>query len=323
MSTKTRVLEVLYQQPRAFISGEDLAAALGLSRAAVWKAVHSLKAQGIAIESVAGQGYRILAQEDVLCLETLRQALQSPEIELQFFDELDSTNRAAKEWALAGAPHGSLLVAARQTAGRGRLGRSFLSPQGGLYMSILLRPREEASTAVMMTAGAAVAVCRAVASLSGIQLGIKWVNDLFLQGKKCCGILTEAGTGFENASIEYMVLGIGINVTTTAQQLGEHADVATSLAAGGDWPVEATRAKLAAAVYHQVLEVYGELGDKAFLPEYRDRSIVLGRQVRVLATPVYEAEALEIDQEARLIVREPNGCRTALSYGEISIKLDK
>lgn len=320
-NTKSSLLRLLEQNREGYLSGEEMAEGLGISRAAVWKAVKALRARGVQVESAPGLGYRLAPGSDALTLEALRVALEDPVCPARVLETVDSTNLEAKRWALEGAPHGALVVAARQSAGRGRLGRSFQSPPGGLYMSMVLRPQaHQGQSAVLVTTAAAVAACRAVSALCGIELSIKWVNDLFLGEKKVCGILTEAGTGVENGAIEYMVVGIGINHTTRPEEFPPGvAELASSLFPDGHAPV--TRARLAAGIVRELARLFSLLPDAGFLQEYRRRSMALGRQVQVLASPPWWGRAVEIDDAARLVVEKPNGERVALSYGEISIKL--
>lgn len=318
-TTKSKLLALLEAQRGQLISGEDVAQKLQVSRAAVWKAAQSLRQQGVEIEAVQGGGYRLPLHSDVLSPEGMAAAL--PHTPLRVLQEVDSTNLEAKRWAIEGAPHGSMVMAARQTAGRGRLGRSFTSPDGGLYLSIVLRPRHLApQQAVLVTAAASVAVCRAVHSLCGLQLGIKWVNDLFIGSHKCCGILCEAGTGVENGTIEYIVAGIGLNYSTCASAFSALPEgTAASLYPNGGAPVP--RAQLAAAIYRNVTGLFNTLPDTGFLAEYRQHSIVLGHKVTIADTPPVTGTAFAIDDEARLWVRMDDGTERCLSYGEISIKL--
>ena len=193
-TTRQALLQALSAAGGAYISGQQLAGQLGVSRAAVHKAAAALIAQGYALEAVSRRGYRLLGG-DPFCAE----AVGPYPAPVQVYDTLESSNRTAKLLALDGAPHGTLVLTAHQSAGRGRLGRVFESPSGkGVYLSVLLRPAVPAASAQTATIGAAVAVCRAVQELCGLELGIKWVNDLYYQGKKVCGILTEAGTDLES-----------------------------------------------------------------------------------------------------------------------------
>lgn len=247
---------------------------------------------------------------------------------VKVLQETDSTNRVAREWLAAGASHGAMVLAERQSAGRGRLGKGFASPSGGLYMSLGLRcGPEESASLPLLTAAAAVAVCGAVASRCGVELGIKWVNDLYLDGKKCCGILAEATVSAVEAvsgaaGIEAVVVGIGINYTTPLAAFpAELADTVTSLFPGGPPPVSAR--ELAEDIRRRLLAVFPRLGEREFLPEYRRRNIVPGRAVTVLADPPWTGEALAIDEEARLVVRAPDGTKKSLAAGEIRVTIDR
>lgn len=307
------------QQRGVPVSGEEVARRLGISRAAVWKAVEALRRQGAKIEAVPGSGYRLAPKSDFLTPQAVLAHLPQA-YPVRVLEETASTNLVAKQWALEGTPHGSMVLANRQTGGKGRLGRSFQSPAGGLYLSIVLRPQMHAADAVQVTAAAAVAVLRAVQSLCGLGLGIKWVNDLFYKGKKCCGILTEAGTGFEAASIEYIVVGIGLNFTTDPQDfLPELREITASLFPQGGAPC--TRGQLAAAIHTGLLALFAALPQKTYLEDYRQHSLVLGRQVTVLANSPYEATATGITDDGQLVVQTAGGGRQVLSSGEISVKI--
>ena len=209
--TKQALLQALSCAEGRYISGEQLAQTLGVSRAAIHKAAAALTAQGYTLEAAPRRGYRLLGG-DPFCADAVGE-YPAP---VYVHERLDSSNQTAKRLALAGAPHGTLVLAGQQSAGRGRMGRRFESPAGkGIYLSLVLRVPVPASKALGVTVGAAVAVARAVQKLCGIELGIKWVNDLYYQGKKVCGILTEAGTSVESGLLEWLVVGIGLNLTTT------------------------------------------------------------------------------------------------------------
>ena len=171
-----------------------------------------LRAQGYLIESVTNKGYRLSSRSDVLSEAGVERYLKATGLRIQVVDRVDSTNSAMKRMAAEGAPHGSVLIANEQSAGRGRMGRSFYSPPGtGIYMSLLLRPHTDAQRATLVTASAAVAVAEAIEQLAGEPVQIKWVNDIFLDDKKISGILTEAAFGLESGVPEYVVVGVGIN----------------------------------------------------------------------------------------------------------------
>ncbi len=255
----------------------------------------------------------------MLKAERILKYLSAP-LKITVFDTLESTNRTARE--LAKSNNGEQVIIARsQTGGRGRMGRSFFSPDGGLYMSLLLYPDMMASAGVMITAAAAVAVARAIDSAAGTKSEIKWVNDVYLGGKKVCGILTEAQTR-SDGSIEYAVLGIGINLV--APDGGFPEDIAGRAGAVFDTLTDDADNKLAATVINEFTNIMRGGFDKAgFLDEYRSRSCVIGHAVDVMriadgeATPAF---AVGIDDDCRLIVRFANGTEEALGSGEVSIR---
>lgn len=311
--TKQALLQALSGAEGRYISGEQLAQTLGVSRAAIHKAAATLTAQGYTLEAAPRRGYRLLGG-DPFCADAVGE-YPAP---VYVHERLDSSNQTAKRLALAGAPHGTLVLAGQQSAGRGRMGRRFESPAGkGIYLSLVLRVPVPASKALGVTVGAAVAVARAVQKLCGIELGIKWVNDLYYQGKKVCGILTEAGTSVESGLLEWLVVGIGLNLTTTPADWPEElARTAGSLFPGGPAPVG--RAALAGAIARELLALC-----PAFdcLDEYRARCFVPGHWVTVCAeTETYAAKALAIDEEGRLVIQRENGRQEALRCGEVTTR---
>lgn len=235
--------------------------------------------------------------------------------ELTVYDVVDSTNNAARLLAKNGAPHGAAVLALCQTAGKGRLGRGFFSPAGaGVYLSVILRPNCSPEQSLALTSAAAVAVCRAIKTVCGLETKIKWVNDIYWGGRKLCGILAESVLG--NAGIDYVVLGVGVNVLRAAFP-PELSDVAVSLEEAGARLVDQNR--LAAAILNEL----GRCENMDFLDEYRARSCVLGRQVRVIqGTRSYEAEAVDLDQRGHLRVVTAEGETIMLSSGEISLRGD-
>ena len=213
---KADVLAALDAARGKYISGQELAQQLGVSRTAIWKAVAALRADGIPVAAVTNRGYILSPAADVLNAAAVT-ALLAPEaaraLQVEVVDRLPGTNAALRARAENGAPEGLVLIAQAQSAGRGRGGHSFFSPQGGLYLSILLRPEIGLRQAVRLTAMAAVAACRAAEKVSGAELRIKWVNDLWRDGRKVCGILTEAALDMESGMLDYAVLGLGFNIT--------------------------------------------------------------------------------------------------------------
>jgi len=324
LRTKYSVLELLEQHRGQSLSGEELARRLGVSRTAVWKAVGDLKKEGYHIEAVTNKGYRLSRDTDILSVQGLLPFLDDPELadRIYIFKEVESTNRTALNMMLEGAGYVTVVIAETQTACRGRQGRSFSSPPGkGIYMSIVLRPAfQTLPQAALVTTAASVAVCRAIEKVTGRQLGIKWVNDLFLRDRKVCGILTEAITDFESGTVEGLVLGIGVNFSARPEDFAPEArETAGSLCPG--CTDGARRILLAAELINQASRLGDLLNEGGFLDEYRRRSLVLGKWITVLhPLGSYEALALDIDQEGRLLVRLQDGSTRLLNGGEVRIR---
>ena len=322
--SRERVYALLRQRAGAFCSGEELSRALGISRAAVWKAVDSLRRDGYTIEARRSQGYRLVAAPDVLVEREIRRYLPGdvPCPDLRCLQEVDSTNSYLKREALKGAPHGTVAVANCQSAGRGRMARRFQSPPDqGVYLSVLLRPQLMPPQLMGATGMAAVAVCGAVERAAGVRPGIKWTNDLILGGRTLGGILTELSLEGETGRPEYLVIGVGLNVRQRAEDFPpEVADVATSLAAQG---YEVSRAALAAAL----IEAFGRLsrdlgGDiTPWVEAYRRDCVTLGREVRLLWSEDQERGlALDVDGQFGLVVRRADGTETTVRTGEVSVR---
>lgn len=229
--------------------------------------------------------------------------------------QLPSTNSVARALARDGAAEGTTVVAARQTAGRGRHGRDFHSPDGGVYLSVVLRPAATLS-AGDITACAAVAVARAIERLCPAAVGIKWVNDLYIHHRKVCGILTE-GACAPDGTLAYAVLGIGVNVAPVT--FPPSLDMATSLANEG---YRVDRAALIAAVLEEWESLYTRYDPAAILAENRRRSVVIGQRVTVRQGDIaYPATAVDITDGGHLLVRTPTGEMTTLCHGEVSLSL--
>lgn len=243
------------------------------------------------------------------------------EIKLEAFESLDSTNTYLKKRAAGGAPEGTVVIANAQTAGRGRMGRSFASAPGlGIYLSMLLRPSTEAECVQSLTAGTAVAVCRAVERVCGVAPGIKWINDLFLKGKKICGILCESSLKDEKA--EYVVLGIGLNVITRPQDFPEELR-GTAGSLYSQTGIVYERGKLISAMISELSAMYEawKTDPCALLDDYRRRCIVLGKTVEVspVTGGVFTAAAEEISDDFGLVLRLPDGSTSTVHSGEVSI----
>lgn len=323
--SREKVLQLLRAQ-EGYLSGEDLSRELGLSRAAVWKAVEALRKDGYAIEARTGLGYRLTAAPDALTEREVRRFLGTPGIlgrELHCLGTIDSTNIYAKKLALAGAPDGTVVIANDQTAGRGRMGRQFQSPKDkGIYLTVLLRPEVEPQRLMPITAMAGVAVCDAVEKVCGVRPGLKWPNDPVIGKRKICGILTEMSLEGETGHVQYLVLGIGINVGQEAEDFTpDVAAIATSLSSYLGRPV--SRPQLAAALIGELERLYETLksGDlSAYLAAYRADCVNLGKTVQLLGEGREVVTAVDIDGEFGLVVRTEDGREKTVRSGEVSVR---
>ena len=320
MSTKNDVLGALMASDGA-VSGERLARKLGLTRNAVWKAVGQLREEGYVIDAVTNLGYRLASAPNMISEPEILRYTATTCIgrQLEVHALLDSTNTRAKLLAAQGAPHGFLVCADSQTEGRGRFGRQFFSPEhSGVYITYVLRPKLPAEQAVMITSMAAVAVARAIEALADLEVKIKWVNDLYVNGRKACGILCEASMDFDSGQLDHVVLGIGINVGRMRFP-DELESIATSLENECHAPV--SRSRLIAEISNQLEALYPDLAVGAFMAENRARSNVIGRDVLVLrGNERFEAHVMDIDARGRLVIRTAEGI-SRVGAGEISLKV--
>lgn len=322
MSIRESVLAALVEADGA-VSGEALAGRLNVTRNAVWKAIAQLREEGHEIEAVTNRGYRLSETSDVVSEPGVGRWLKTQDLgrAIEVHPVIDSTNTRAKALAAQGAVHGTLVCARSQTGGRGRFGRRFHSPDAtGIYMSLILRPKLPAEMAVMITSMTAVAVARAIERLADVQVQIKWVNDLYISGKKVCGILCEAGMDFESGQLEYAVVGIGVN-TARAEFPEEIRDIATSV--GNACGKDISKNRLIAEICNCMEEMYGQLGDGAFMAESRARSNVIGRNVVVLrGGERFPARAIDIDDQGSLVVETEDGIQ-AVHSGEVSVRWEE
>jgi BirA family biotin operon repressor/biotin-[acetyl-CoA-carboxylase] ligase len=271
--------------------------------------VRALRKDGYIIESVTNRGYRLCG--DALIPEEVSEKL-GEDIEVFCYNSIDSTNTEAKRLLAQGNNKKMLLLAREQTAGRGRQGKSFYSPKDtGLYMSLVLHPDTLPQNAVSTTTAAAVAVCRALEALTGLDVKIKWVNDIYLGDKKVCGILTEAVSDFETGRVSAVIIGIGLNISTT--DFPEDAQNAASLM------TDIKRADLAVAITNELLGLVGS--SKNFIEYYKAHSLLLGREISVIeGSRRIPATALDIDGDGGLTVKLESGEIKTLRSGEISIR---
>lgn len=253
---------------------------------------------------------------DIISAEKILKTVKNPSFyDIKVLDETVSTSTLLKELGENGAKEGTVVIAEKQTGGRGRLGRSFFSPKAsGIYMSLLVRPKISLSECAQITALTAVSVRDAIYEATGIATGIKWVNDLYKDGKKVCGILTEASLSEDNRTPKFISVGIGINVYQSDMP-SDIADIATSLFT----EEKAVRNKLIAKILDIFYSYYA--GGNSFTEKYKKYSVVTGKRIRVIrGNESFEAEALGINDDCSLAVRLDSGETLALSSGEISIR---
>ncbi|MEI5993884.1 biotin--[acetyl-CoA-carboxylase] ligase [Candidatus Enterococcus mansonii] len=321
MSTKSQVLTLLMQQMPAFISGEEIAKKLSLSRTAIWKAINELKKEGHLISSSRNKGYRY-EPSDVLSAEGIQFALNpdTPKLSIVVLDSSESTMKDAKLAAINGEPSNTLIVADLQEASKGRFGRPFFSKAGvGIYMSMLLRPNQNFEEMAQYTVIMAVAIARAMDNLASVQTEIKWVNDIYINGKKVCGILSEAMSDVESGQISNVIIGMGINFSLKQREFPEELqEKATSLFQENSPTI--TRNDLIAEIWNQFYSILDQLPDRTFLEEYRQKSFVLGKTVSFTQAGVdYKGIATTISEHGELVVKLDEGIEKVLSSGEISL----
>lgn len=322
MRTREKLLDFFEENKGIYFSGEELAARLSISRTAVWKAVNSLRKHGYEIAAVPNKGYCLSADTDILSSQGVEKYLEPvcDSVQVEILPVVGSTNDHLREKATRGIPEGYTTIAGSQTGGRGRTGRSFYSPENtGIYMSLLLRPQNcSPAAAVKFTTMAAVAACRAIEKVSQKKAQIKWVNDVFIEDKKVCGILTEGAVSLEKGSLEYVILGIGINVYPPRGGFPQELEKT----AGAVFQEKKSDGKnrLAAGFLNAFMELYRGEAEKDHAREYRERSLVLGKEIQVLLPEgLRKAKAVDIDQDCRLEVEYGDGSREKLSAGEIRI----
>ena len=281
MDVKQQVLSYLENNKGQTVSGGKLAEILGVSRTAVWKAIKSLEENGYSITASTNKGYTLSGSNDILSVQSFRPFLDNKmkDLDIKVFDSRDSTNNLAKTLAQNGEEQCTVIIAEEQTAGKGRLGRSFYSPHStGIYMSIILRPQMSAQQALLITTSTAVAVSKAIEDACYLDTQIKWVNDIYSDNKKLCGILTEASIDFETGGLQYAVVGIGINVSTVSESFPyELSEIATSI-----YPhnyARAVRSKIIGNILNNIFTYAENLGSKTILEEYKKRSFLIGKEI--------------------------------------------
>ena len=322
---KYRILEELKANSGQAVSGEEISRKLGISRTAVWKHVSKLRSEGYTIESQTNSGYKLVGSPDVLSLSELEPFLHTSFIgrNIIYLDSTASTNTYAKKAAEEPFKEGTVIIAEEQTAGRGRLGRHWVSTKGkGIWMSIMLKPDIQPAEAPKLTIAAAYAVAKVLQGCCNLDARIKWPNDIVAGGKKLCGILTEMSA--EADEIKYVIIGIGINANLEIDDFGsEVSSIATSISIESGRAV--SRKALVASILYEFEEVYkvfvkdGSI--KPFLDGYKSKSAVLGKEIRVIGKKEeIIGLAVDISEEGHLVVRLADGSLREIMSGEVSVR---
>ena len=322
MDTKTAVLRLLEENKTVALSGQQIAGMLGVSRAAVWKAVKSLTGDGYSISATTNKGYMLTGASDVVSAEGIRAALREEykDIPLEVKQSTASTNIDVGAAAANGAPHGTTTVSLEQKSGQGRLGKTFCSPRGGVYFSTLIRPTLSIEKAVMITPAAAVAVHKAITEVLGLPVSIKWVNDIYMNGRKVVGISTQAQADIAVGGISGIIVGIGINYNTAQTDFSpELKDKAGSLFYENS---PARRNELIAATITNLLDLSKDLTDKSYMDYYRKHNLVIGARVDYEIDKDTKSGIVEnIDDNGSLIINEDGRSeKRRLACGEISVR---
>ena len=329
MTTKEAVLLYLQEHAGEPISGEKMALALNKSRTSIWKAIQSLKKEGYAIDSSTNKGYTLSENNDVLSEQEINQELtqQHHPIDwvIQTMESTTSTNDLAKLYANQNSTTPAIFISEEQTAGRGRLGRKFVSPaKTGLYISLCLFPTIALEDLSLITCATAVACVETLEELTGKSLNIKWVNDLFYQDKKVGGILTEVISDFESQQVQSLIVGMGINLIDSPQSFPEelHSIVGSIFSSKKEYDNSSfNRNHFIAQFLEKWTFYYQNLSKRNFIESYKEHSNVISKFVNVFeGNQTYSAYAKDIDENGHLIIEKEDNTLHSLSYGEVSIR---
>ena len=321
MTTKDKVLTILKKSNKEAISGEDIANTLSLSRTSVWKAINGLKKDGYNIQASTNKGY-ILIDDDILNKEGIVSILGKDKEDLvEVKKQTISTNIDLMEMLQQGkGKQGMLIATERQLKGRGRIGREFVSPYGGVYFSIILDiSKVPLNKATIITPAAAVAVRESIKELTGIDTHIKWVNDIYLNGKKLCGILTQASTDIETGVIKHAVVGIGINFETDIEEFPKELRSKVISLFNKD-NKKTTKNQLVALIYKKLMEYTKDLENPTYMDLYKKYSLVIGKTISFIKNEKeYNAKCIDIDNMGGLIIKMQDNTIQTLTSGEVSI----
>ena len=318
---KENIISILESNKGLFISGEKLANDLNVSRAAVWKVIKSLKNEGYDILSISNKGYALSKETDILSSKIIKDNMPKYRDKFNFviYKTVESTNIVARGMAMNGADSGTVVIAEEQTSGYGRNGKSFFSPYGtGIYMSIILNLKKEKKifNSSFITTAAAMAVSKSIEEISNENTQIKWVNDVFINGKKVCGILTEGAFSFEDGKLDYAVIGIGINVNFPKNGFPEEINnIAVSINKMQN--NKDIRNILIAKILERMYEYY--FNNVAFYDEYKKRSFLIGKKVSLnIDNEEHIVKVLDIDKTFALVAEFQDGKIDRIVSGSVN-----
>lgn len=328
MDLNEKIIDLMKRNKEIFLSGETMSKEIGITRSAVWKRVRDLRTRGYTIEASPSKGYRLLSAPDILSAQEIKRTLtvaghEDPLIigrEIHVFQAIDSTNIKGMELGERGSPEGTIVLTETQTNGKGRLGRRWISPEGNIYLSIILRPKILPSEAPLITLMAAVASASALRKALNTGVNIKWPNDIIIEGKKVGGILTEMNSEMDR--VNYIVLGIGINVNMNLTLLPPDVRI-TATTIKEKIGSDIRRTEILSLLIKELdrwYKIFLNEGPGPVLDEWRGLSQGIGKKVKVTSLDsVIEGLAEGIDDYGRLIVRLEGGKVEKVDSGDVTV----
>lgn len=313
-----KILRIFTRHKDTYVSGEDISEELGVSRASIWKHIEVLRNLGYDIEASPHLGYKLIARPDRLIPEEIKEDLKTKFLgrKILTYESLDSTNDTAYQLAERGEKEGTIVIAESQKKGKGRLGRHWASPKGGIYLSCILKPDIEPKEVAKITLVSAVAVCASIREIVNVSAMVKWPNDIIIRGKKVCGILTEMKA--EQDKVDFVIVGIGVNVDTHINLLPKGS---TSLIKESDGKVsKVALTKMILENLEHYLGLFKEDGFNRIRDEWRNFSATLGKHVKVQChNEKIEGQALDVDDDGALVVRLDSGLQRRVLSGDVVI----
>jgi BirA family biotin operon repressor/biotin-[acetyl-CoA-carboxylase] ligase len=323
MGIKDQLLDILEHNRDKYISGQELATSLSVSRNAIWKNIKKLQEEGHRIIGINNKGYHLDILSDMITKQGIKMHLlpQNNKYNILVYDTVDSTNNYGKKLISNGSKEESIIISNEQTKGRGRMGREFFSPANtGVYMSFVLFPNRHVSELGTLTTKVCVAICRVIEKIKDCKAEIKWVNDIYVDKKKVCGILTEAVTDFESGTVEAIVIGIGLNISPASSDFPDEL----SLSAGSVNPESISRNIIVAKIINEVMAVYIDGDDKLLMEEYRQRCFLIGKEITYYRNGVScVGKAVDINEMGNLVIEKENGVIDILNSGEVTLSSRK